>query len=181
MAGPLWPSCVQTHSEGGISGRAARFPATGEFHYNDVIMNAMESQITGVSIVCSSVGPGENQRKHQSSASLTHWAGNSPVTGKFSAQNVSYAENVSIWWRHHAPVLCSECFEISTWKLVAQHSEFMFPESGLCDLLHVISLGTGDEQDIYYFWQTGLLGGLWLLLLILQRTKLITREYNMES
>ena len=28
-------------------------------------------------------------------------AGNSPVPGEFSAQMASYAENVSIWWRHH--------------------------------------------------------------------------------
>ena len=27
--------------------------------------------------------------------------GNSPETGKFPAQMASYAENVSIWWRHH--------------------------------------------------------------------------------
>ena len=27
--------------------------------------------------------------------------GNSPGTGEFSAQMASYAENVSIWWRHH--------------------------------------------------------------------------------
>ena len=26
--------------------------------------------------------------------------GNSPVTGEFPAQKASYAENVSIWWRH---------------------------------------------------------------------------------
>ena len=31
-------------------------------------------------------------------------AGNSPGTGEFSAQMASYAENVSIWWRHHAGV-----------------------------------------------------------------------------
>ena len=29
------------------------------------------------------------------------WAGNSPGTGEFRAQT-SNAENVSIWWRHHA-------------------------------------------------------------------------------
>ena len=44
------------------------------YHYNDVIMSAMSSQITGVSIifsiVCSIVGLGADQRKHQSSASL---------------------------------------------------------------------------------------------------------------
>ena len=28
--------------------------------------------------------------------------GNSPVTGKFPSQRASNAENVSIWWRHHA-------------------------------------------------------------------------------
>ena len=28
--------------------------------------------------------------------------GNSPVTGEFPTQRASYAENVSIWWRHHA-------------------------------------------------------------------------------
>ena len=27
--------------------------------------------------------------------------GNSPVTGEFSSQMASNAENVSIWWRHH--------------------------------------------------------------------------------
>ena len=32
-------------------------------------------------------------------------AGNSPVTGEFPAQMASNAENVSIWWRHHAPGL----------------------------------------------------------------------------
>ena len=30
-------------------------------------------------------------------------AGNSPGTGEFPAQMASYAENVSIWWRHHDP------------------------------------------------------------------------------
>ena len=30
--------------------------------------------------------------------------GNSPVTGEFPAQIASNAENVSIWWRHHAHV-----------------------------------------------------------------------------
>ena len=39
-------------------------------HYNDVILGAMASEITGVSIVCSTVYSGEDQGKHQSSASL---------------------------------------------------------------------------------------------------------------
>ena len=32
-------------------------------------------------------------------------AGNSPGTGEVPAQMASYAENVSIWWRHHGNVL----------------------------------------------------------------------------
>ena len=32
-------------------------------------------------------------------------AGNSPVIGKFLAQMASNAQNVSIWWRHHAGIL----------------------------------------------------------------------------
>ena len=53
-------------------------------HYNDFIMNAMASRITGVSSVCSTVCSGADQRKHQSSASLTfvggihRWPVNSP-------------------------------------------------------------------------------------------------------
>ena len=39
-------------------------------HYSDVIMSVMMSQITGVSIVCSTVDSDADQRKHQSSASL---------------------------------------------------------------------------------------------------------------
>ena len=56
-------------------------------HYNDVITSAMASQIIGVSIVCTVVCSGEDQRKHQSSASLAFvrgihwWPVNSPQEG----------------------------------------------------------------------------------------------------
>ena len=39
-------------------------------HYNDVIMSALASQITSLTIVYSTVYSGANQRKHQSFASL---------------------------------------------------------------------------------------------------------------
>ena len=47
-------------------------------HYNDVIMSAMASQITSLTIVNSTVYSGTDQRKHQSSASMAfvwgiHW------------------------------------------------------------------------------------------------------------
>ena len=54
------------------------FPA---FYYSDAIMSEMASQITVVSIVCSTVWSGANQRKHQSSVSLAFVRGihRSPV------------------------------------------------------------------------------------------------------
>ena len=70
-------------------------------HCTDVIMSAMASQITGVSIVCSTVGS-DADRKISKLRVTGLCAGNSPVTCEFPAQKASEAENVSIWWRHHA-------------------------------------------------------------------------------
>ena len=72
-------------------------------HYNDVIMSAMTSQITSLTIVYSTVCWGTDLRQHRSSASLAFCEGNSPVTGEFPAQRTSNAEKVFIWWRHHVP------------------------------------------------------------------------------
>ena len=61
-------------------------------HYSDVIMGAMAFQITGLTIVYSTVYSDADQRKHHSSASLAF---------EFPAQMASKAENASTWWRHH--------------------------------------------------------------------------------
>ena len=68
-------------------------------HYNDVIMGAIASQITSLTIIYSIVYSDANQRKHQSSASLVFARG--IHRGEVPAQMASNAENVSIWWRHH--------------------------------------------------------------------------------
>ena len=71
------------------------------WHYGDVIMGAMASQITSLTIVYSTVYSGADQRKHQSSASLAfgrgirRWSVNSPHKGPVTRKIVS------IWWRHH--------------------------------------------------------------------------------
>ena len=60
-------------------------PGVSYGHYSDIIMSAMASQITGVSIVC-------------------HGAfvrGINEGTEGFPYQGASNADNVSIWWRHH--------------------------------------------------------------------------------
>ena len=71
-------------------------------HHGDVIMGAIASQITSLTIVYSTVYSDADQRKHQSSASLVFCVDNLPGTGEYPAQRASYAGNVTIWWRHHA-------------------------------------------------------------------------------
>ena len=73
----------------------ARLP----LHHGYVIMSAMASQITSLTIVYSTVYSGADQRKHQSCASLAfvrgihQWPVNSPHKGPVMQKNVS------IWWR----------------------------------------------------------------------------------
>ena len=70
-------------------------------HYIDVIMTTMASQITSLTVVYSTVYSDADQRKHQSSASLA-FVGGIHQDRWIPPQRASYAENVSIWWRHHA-------------------------------------------------------------------------------
>ena len=70
-------------------------------HYNDVIMGAIASQITSLTIVLNRLF--WRRSKKTTRIRVTGLcAGNSPVTGEFPAQMASNAENVSIWWDHHA-------------------------------------------------------------------------------
>ena len=74
-------------------------PRGWAIYHNDVIMGAMASQITSLTIVYSTVYSGADHR-HQSSASqafvrgIHRWPVNSPHKCPVNA------ENVSIWWRH---------------------------------------------------------------------------------
>ena len=69
-------------------------------------MGAMASQITSHTTVYSIVHSGADQRKHQKAP--RHW----PLCGEFAGDRwipgemFSNAENVSIWWRHHAAFPC---------------------------------------------------------------------------
>ena len=67
-------------------------------HYSDVIMGVMAFQITGVSIVYSTVCLGVNQRKHQSPASLAfirglhRWLVNSPNKGSVTQKMFPFVD-----------------------------------------------------------------------------------------
>ena len=71
-------------------------------HYSGVIMGLMASQITGVSIINSTGCSNAGQKKTSKLRVTCLCDGNSPVVGEFSSKRASNAENVSIWWRHHA-------------------------------------------------------------------------------
>ena len=73
-------------------------------HYNDVIMNAMASQITSLAIVYSTVYSGADQRKHKSSKSLAfvrgihRWPVNSPRNGPVKRKMVPFDDVIMFKW-----------------------------------------------------------------------------------
>ena len=73
-----------------------------QVHYSDVIMSAMTSQITGVSMVCSTVCSGADWGKHQSSALLAfvtgfhRWPMNSPHKGPVTRKMFPF-DDVIMW------------------------------------------------------------------------------------
>ena len=71
-------------------------------------MGEMGSQITSLTIVYSAVYSGLDKQKTSKLRVTGLCAGNSPATGEFPAQMASNAENVSIWWRHHAWMLTTQ-------------------------------------------------------------------------
>ena len=82
-------------------------------HYCDVIIGAVVSQITSLTIIYSTVYSDADQRKHQSSASLAFVCGDFTGTGEFPAQMASHAGNVSIWWQYN----CRDVCKISLWSV----------------------------------------------------------------
>ena len=97
---------------------ACKWPSTerpvGTWHrdgYNDIRVHdndVMASQITGVSIVCSTVCSGADQRKHQSSASLAfmrgihRWPVNSPHKGPVTRRMFPF-DDVIIYFLQRSP------------------------------------------------------------------------------
>ena len=70
------------------------------WHYNDVIMGAIASKITSLTIIYSTVYSSESKGNIKAPRHWPLW-GISPETDQLPAQMASNAENVSIWWRHH--------------------------------------------------------------------------------
>ena len=98
-------------------------------HYNDVMMSAVASQITSLTIVYWAVYSRRRSKKTTKFRVIGLSAGKSPVTGEFPAQGASYGENVSIWWRHHEKMsdwcgsdgLCFWAVDISGYAMVPKY------------------------------------------------------------
>ena len=81
---------------------------TTQNHYSDVIMGAMASEITSVSIVYSNICWGTDQRKHQSTASLAfvrrihRWPVNSPHNRPVTRKMAPFDDVIMthVWNRH---------------------------------------------------------------------------------
>ena len=65
-------------------------------------MGTMASQITSLTIFLLNRLFRRRSKKTSRLRVIGLCAGNSPVTGEFPTQKASNAENVSVWWRHHA-------------------------------------------------------------------------------
>ena len=104
-------------------------------HYGDVIMGAMASQITSLTIVYSIVYSNADQRKHQSSASLAFVWGihrDRWITRTMAGN----AENVSISWRHHVIVMVAMLYvyldsvlDLSKTSRYTWRAPYIFPKS----------------------------------------------------
>ena len=98
-------------------------------------MGAIASQITSLAIVYSIVYSDADQSKKTPKLRVTGLcAGNSPGTGEFPAQMGSYAENVSISWRHHGNMhLNYHCIRQvpMEWCLVCDISPYAIDQSFL--------------------------------------------------
>ena len=88
-----WTHISTSRAGHGMLNVSIRCDLTALYHYSEVLLSGMGYQITGVSMVSSTVCSGADQRKHQSSASLAFVKGinRCPVN----------SPHVSICWRHH--------------------------------------------------------------------------------
>ena len=72
-----------------------------KYHYSDVMMSAMASQIISLTIFAQPFIHAQIKEDIEAPGPWGLCAGNPPVTGEFSAQRANNVENVSIWWRYH--------------------------------------------------------------------------------
>ena len=107
------------------------------YHYSDVIMISMASQITGVSIVYSNFCSGADQRKRKSSASLAfvrgihRWPVDSPHKGPVTRKMFPFDDVMMIFfislpsWRYHPSASVHTLFP--RWRILPEWTSWWPP------------------------------------------------------
>ena len=127
-------------------------------HYNDVIMSAIASRITSLTIVYSSVYA--DQRKHQSSASLAfvrgihRWPVNSPYKWPESRKMFPFDDVIMIIWDIECCLLASlqhlVMIRATIWLSVCKTQQFpinvILRAKDLVHYLHVTCNPSGDSS-----------------------------------
>ena len=110
-------------------------------HYSDVIMSAMASQITGVSIVYSTECSSADQRKHQNSPSLAfvrgihRWPANSPHKGPVTRKMFPFDDVITI------------AFDWGTYQMADITYSNLFPCKKFCVLKLLLTFTPKGPRD----------------------------------
>ena len=129
-------------------------------HYNDVILGAMVSQITSLTIVYSTVYLGADQRKHQSSASLAfvlgihRWPVNSPHKRPVTRKMFPFDDVIICCWHvvlgcRRIPLAFSR-FQWNGWyssNMLRMYTERPWP------VAINSSQSEGNSQHLSYMWR----------------------------
>ena len=126
-----WLWRVTAHT--GITLARTQLPRVSKIHDNDVIMSAMASQITSVTIAYSTVYSGTYQRYHQSSASLAfvwgihRWTVNSLHKGPVTRKLFPF-DDVIMMWLYHQIMFCMGqlCDSVMILYPFSHHWEFVY-------------------------------------------------------
>ena len=176
-------------------------------HYSDVIITAMESQITSLTIVYSTVYSGPDHRKHQSSASLAFVRGlvNSPYKGPVTRKMYPCDDVISSIRQLTCHIISSKIIEIYTRVMIVYAGllrYFMYITSyGMCThffgccitvihqlikAIRYISISLtlkqswitpGPEKSTWWKW-VNRVGPIWVFIIILRLLKTKTRPYS---
>ena len=129
------------------------------YHYNDVIMSAMASQITCVSIACSTAGSGADKRNHQSSMSLAFVRGihrgpvNSPHTRPVTRKMFPYDD----------VILCVPyLWYVGMWPIELQNIKQIFHATVYICMLFIDHVALSYVICIFHYYQDS--AGMWIVL-----------------
>ena len=107
---------------------------TAPFYYSDVTMRMAASQITSVSIVCSTGCSGADQRKHQISASLAfvrgihQWLMNSPQKGSVTWKMFPFDDVIMTWTYPYDYQAFIKYMFTSPWNSASDTGQWFIPK-----------------------------------------------------